>query len=165
MNVTIRPATFNDVTAILDIVNYSILHTTANYNYDIQTIEVQNKWFEYKQLHHFPVIVAESNGQVIGYGTYGTFREKIGYQYTVEHSVYVAEKYTGKGIGKLLLQELIQLAKTQGYHTMIGAIDADNLDSIAFHKKFGFVECGIIKQAAFKFNKWLDLLFMQLIIP
>ena len=164
MNVTIRPATFNDVTAILDIVNYSILHTTANYNYDIQTIEVQNKWFEDKQLHHFPVIVAESNGQVIGYGTYGTFREKIGYQYTVEHSVYVAEKYTGKGIGKLLLQELIQLAKTQGYHTMIGAIDADNLDSIAFHKKFGFVECGIIKEAAFKFNKWLDLLVMQLII-
>jgi phosphinothricin acetyltransferase len=165
MNVTIRPATFNDVTAILDIVNYSILHTTANYNYDIQTIEVQNKWFEDKQLHHFPVIVAESSGQVIGYGTYGTFREKIGYQYTVEHSVYVAEKYTGKGIGTLLLQELIQRAKNQGYHTMIGAIDADNLDSIAFHKKFGFVECGIIKEAAFKFNKWLDLLFMQLIIP
>ena len=108
MNVTIRPATFNDVTAILDIVNYSILHTTANYNYDIQTIEVQNKWFEDKQLHHFPVIVAESNGQVIGYGTYGTFREKIGYQYTVEHSVYVDEKHTGKGIGKLLLQELMK---------------------------------------------------------
>ena len=76
----------------------------------------------------------------------------------------MAEKYTGKGIGKLLLQELIQLAKTQGYHTMIGAIDAENFDSIAFHKKFGFVECGIIKEAAFKFNKWLDLLFMQLII-
>ena len=164
MNVTIRPATSDDLLSILDIVNHSILHTTANYNYDIQTIEVQNKWFEDKQLHHFPVIVAERNGQVIGYGTYGTFREKIGYQYTVEHSVYVDEKYTGKGIGKLLLQELIQLAKTQGYHTMIGAIDADNLDSIAFHKKFGFVECGIIKEAAFKFNKWLDLLFMQLII-
>ena len=164
MNVTIRPATFNDVTAILDIVNYSILHTTANYNYDIQTIEVQNKWFEDKQLHHFPVIVAERNGQVIGYGTYGTFREKIGYQYTVEHSVYVDEKHTGKGIGKLLLQELIQLAKNEGYHTMIGAIDATNFDSIAFHKKFGFTECGIIKEAAFKFNKWLDLLFMQLII-
>ena len=164
MNVTIRPATSDDLLSILDIVNHSILHTTANYNYDIQTIEVQNKWFEDKQLHHFPVIVAERNGQVIGYGTYGTFREKIGYQYTVEHSVYVDEKHTGKGIGKLLLQELIQLAKTQGYHTMIGAIDAENFDSIAFHKKFGFVECGIIKEAAFKFNKWLDLLFMQLII-
>ena len=101
---------------------------------------------------------------MIGFGTYGTFREKIGYQYTVEHSVYVAEAFIGKGIGTLLLTELIQLAKSQGYHTMIGAIDADNGDSIAFHKKFGFVECGIIKEAAFKFNRWLDLLFMQLIL-
>lgn len=164
MNVTIRPATFNDVTAILDIVNYAILHTTANYNYDTQTIEDQNKWFEDKQLHQFPVIVAEYDGLIVGYGTYGTFREKKGYQYTVEHSVYVSDVFTGKGIGKLLLTELIQLAKTQGYHNMIGAIDADNLESIAFHKKFGFEACGVVKEAAFKFDKWLDLLFMQLII-
>lgn len=164
MNVTIRPAIPGDVLTILDIVNYSILHTTSNYNYDIQTIEVQNKWFEDKQHHHFPVIVAESNGQVVGFGTYGTFREKIGYQYTVEHSVYVSDAFTGKGIGKLLLTELIQLAKKQGYHNMIGAIDAENSGSIAFHKRFGFVESGIIKEAGFKFNKWLDLLFMQLIL-
>lgn len=164
MNVTIRPAIPGDVLTILDIVNYSILHTTSNYNYDIQTIEVQNKWFEDKQHHHFPVIVAESNGQVVGFGTYGTFREKIGYQYTVEHSVYVSDAFTGKGIGKLLLTELIQLAKKQGYHNMIGAIDAENYGSIAFHKRFGFVESGIIKEAGFKFNKWLDLLFMQLIL-
>ena len=164
MNVTIRPASSNDLLAILDIVNYSILNTTANYNYDIQTIEVQKKWFEDKQLLHFPVIVAESNEQVVGFGTYGTFREKIGYQYTVEHSVYVSDRFTGKGIGKLLLEELIHLAKKQGYHTMIGAIDAENSESIAFHKKFGFVESGIIKEVGFKFDKWLDLLFMQLIL-
>ena len=164
MNVTIRPASSNDLLAILDIVNYSILNTTANYNYDIQTIEVQKKWFEDKQLLHFPVIVAESNEQVVGFGTYGTFREKIGYQFTVEHSVYVSDRFTGKGIGKLLLEELIHLAKKQGYHTMIGAIDAENSESIAFHKKFGFVESGIIKEVGFKFDKWLDLLFMQLIL-
>lgn len=164
MNVTIRTATANDLMTILDIINYSILHTTANYNYDIQSIEVQKQWFADKKSKNFPVIVAESNGAVIGYGTYGTFREKIGYQYTVEHSVYVAENFIGKGIGKLLLTELILLAKSQGYHTMIGAIDADNSGSIAFHKKFGFIENGIIKEAAFKFGKWLDLLFMQLIL-
>lgn len=164
MNVTIRLATSNDLQAILDIVNHSILHTTANYNYEIQSLQIQEKWFAEKQAKNFPVLVAEENANVIGFGTYGTFREKIGYQYTVEHSVYVAEAFIGKGIGKLLLTALIQLAKTQGYHTMIGAIDANNLDSIAFHKKFGFVECGSIKEAAFKFNKWLDLLFMQLIL-
>ncbi len=164
MNVTIRPATINDLPAILAIVNYAILHTTSNYNYDIQTIEIQNQWFLDKKIQNFPIVVAEINELAIGYGTYGTFREKIGYQYTVEHSVYVSEEWTGKGIGKLLINHLIQLAKSQGYHTMIGAIDADNSGSIAFHKKFGFKECGIIKEAAFKFDKWLDLLFMQLIL-
>lgn len=164
MNIKIRKATSADVPKILDIINYSILHTTANYNYDIQTLEVQQKWFEDKKANNFPVIVAEVNENVIGFGSYGTFREKIGYQYTIEHSVYIEDEFTGKGIGKLLLSELIQLAKQQGFHVMIGAIDADNKGSIAFHKKFGFVENGIIKEAGFKFGKWLDLLFMQLIL-
>jgi phosphinothricin acetyltransferase len=164
MDIKIRKATSADVPKILDIINYSILHTTANYNYDIQTLEVQQKWFEDKKANNFPVIVAEVNENVIGFGSYGTFREKIGYQYTVEHSVYVEDEFTGKGIGKLLLSELIQLAKQQGFHVMIGAIDADNKGSIAFHKKFGFVENGIIKEIGFKFGKWLDLLFMQLIL-
>jgi phosphinothricin acetyltransferase len=164
MDIKIRKATSADVPKILDIINYSILHTTANYNYDIQTLEVQQKWFEDKKANNFPVIVAEVNEKVIGFGSYGTFREKIGYQYTVEHSVYVEDEFTGKGIGKLLLSELIQLAKQQGFHVMIGAIDADNKGSIAFHKKFGFVENGIIKEIGFKFGKWLDLLFMQLIL-
>lgn len=164
MDIKIRKAKSADVPKILNIINYSILHTTANYNYDIQTLEVQQKWFEDKKANNFPVIVAEVNENVIGFGSYGTFREKIGYQYTVEHSVYVEDEFTGKGIGKLLLSELIQLAKQQGFHVMIGAIDADNKGSIAFHKKFGFVENGIIKEAGFKFGKWLDLLFMQLIL-
>lgn len=164
MNPTLRHATKNDMLAILEIVNYTILHTTANYNYAIQTIELQNKWFKDKQLSQFPVLVVEINGQVVGYGSYGTFREKIGFQYTVEHSVYVAEKYMGFGIGKLLLTELIVLAKKQGIHVIIGAIDADNIGSIAFHKKFGFVEIGVLKEAGYKFDKWLDLLFMQLIL-
>ncbi|MFT3796077.1 GNAT family N-acetyltransferase [Flavobacterium sp.] len=164
MEIIIRPAVIADVPSILDIVNHAILHTTANYNYEPQTLETQLQWFKDKQQHNFPVIVAEFENQVIGYGAYGTFREKIGYQYTVEHSVYVADNHFGKGIGKLLLTELIRLARAQNYHVMIGAIDADNADSIAFHKKFGFEECGVIKQAGFKFGKWLDLLFMQLIL-
>lgn len=164
MEIIIRPAVSADLPSILDIVNHAILHTTANYNYEPQTLETQLQWFKDKQQHGFPVIVAEFEDEVIGYGAYGTFREKIGYQYTVEHSVYVADNHFGKGIGKLLISELIRLARTQNYHIMIGAIDADNADSIAFHKKFGFEECGVIKQAGFKFGKWLDLLFMQLIL-
>lgn len=164
MNVIIRNAQESDLQSILDIVNYSIVHTTANYNYEPQTLDNQQEWFRQKQALNFPVIIAEFNDRVIGFGTYGTFREKIGYRFTVEHSVYVDSSFIGQGIGKLLLQNLITTAREQGIHVMIGGIDASNEDSIAFHRKFGFTECGIIKEAAFKFDRWLDLLFMQLVL-
>ncbi len=164
MNVIIRNATLEDIPQILEIVNHAILHTTSNYLYDLQTLENQLQWFEDKKSKKFPIIVADHNGTAVGFGTYGTFREKIGYQYTVEHSVYVAPDFIGKGIGKQLLLALIVIAKDAGYHTMIGGIDASNTGSIAFHKKFGFVETGILKEVGFKFGKWLDLQFMQLIL-
>lgn len=163
-NTIIREAVFEDIPSILKIVNHAIIHTTSNYNYEIQSLEVQTKWFEDKKAKNFPIIVAVLKNEVIGFGTYGTFREKIGYQFTVEHSVYVAENYIGKGIGKLLLKSLIELAKSQNIHVMIGAIDAENLSSIAFHEKFGFVVVGNIRQVAFKFDRWLDLVLMQLIV-
>lgn len=164
MKVTIRKATTADVPTILAIVNHAILHTTSNYLYDVQSLETQLAWFEDKKKKKFPVLVADYNGNTIGFGTYGTFREKIGYQFTVEHSVYIAEDFIGKGIGRLLLEALIEKAKSEGYHTMIGGIDAANKGSIAFHKKLGFVENGVLKEVGFKFGKWLDLQFMQLIL-
>lgn len=163
-NLTIRPAKLEDLDKILEIVNHSILHTTANYNYDIQTLEVQTKWFEDKKTKNMPVVVADLNGEVVGFGSYGQFREKIGYQYTVEHSVYVVDDVIGKGIGSKLLTELIRLAKEQGFHVMIGAIDGDNAGSIAFHEKFGFTAIGTIREVGYKFDHWLDLVFMQLIL-
>lgn len=164
MNVIIRNATVEDLPQILEIVNHAILHTTSNYLYEVQTVENQLQWFEEKKSKQFPIIVADYNGTAVGFGTYGTFREKIGYQFTVEHSVYVAPEFIGKGIGKQLLLALIVLAKDGGYHTMIGGIDAANTGSIDFHRKFGFIETGIIKEVGFKFGKWLDLQFMQLIL-
>ena len=164
MNVIIRNANVEDLPQILEIVNHAILHTTSNYLYEVQTLENQLQWFEEKKSKQFPIIVADYNGTAVGFGTYGTFREKIGYQFTVEHSVYVAPEFIGKGIGKQLLLALIVLAKEEGYHTMIGGIDAANTGSIDFHRKFGFVETGIMKEVGFKFGKWLDLQFMQLIL-
>ncbi|MBE8724780.1 GNAT family N-acetyltransferase [Flavobacterium hungaricum] len=164
MDILLRPATENDLEAILSIVNHSILHTTANYNYEVQTLEVQKKWFDDKTAKKLPIVVADLDGEVVGFGSYGQFREKIGYQYTVEHSVYVVDNVTGKGIGSKLLVELIRLAKEQGYHVMIGAIDADNAGSIAFHERFGFVTAGTVREVGYKFDHWLDLVFMQLIL-
>ena len=162
MSLTLRPATTNDLEKILDIVNHSILHTTVNYSYEVQTLEIQTKWFEDKKAKNLPVVVADLDGEVVGFGSYGQFREKIGYQYTVEHSVYVVDTVIGKGIGSQLLSELIRLAKEQRYHVMIGAIDADNAGSIAFHEKFGFVVTGTLREVGYKFDHWLDLVFMQL---
>ena len=164
MEIIIRPATHVDLPAILEIVNHAILNTTAIYDYDTRTLEQQQAWFEEKQTSGFPILAAENNNEVIGFGTFGGFRVKVGYRFTVEHSVYVADKAIGKGIGKLILQKLIDLAKEQNYHIMIGVIDASNSGSIEFHKKFGFKETGVLKEVGYKFDKWLDVSLMQLIL-
>lgn len=164
MEIKIRPAVFADLDTILEIINHEILHSTSNYDYEPHDFEEQKAWFEDKMEKNLPIIVAEFENMPIGYATYGTFREKIGYQYTVEHSVYVAQEFIGNGVGKLLLGELIQIAKQQGYHVMIGTIDAENSGSIAFHKKFGFEIVGTIREVGYKFDQWLDIVFMQLIL-
>lgn len=164
MEITILPATPQHLTGILTIVNHSILHTTAVYDYAPRSYHDIEAWLLDKLAACWPVIVALQNDEVVGYASYGTFRFKEGFKYTVEHSVYVANGHTGKGIGYKLVEQLIVLAKAQGLHTMIGCIDADNAGSIAFHKKFGFTEAGILKQSGYKFDRWLDLLFMQLML-
>ena len=158
---TIRKADINDVPSILEIVNHAILHTTSNYLYEAQTLETQIQWFEDKLSKNFPVIVAVANEMIVGFGTYGTCREKIGYQYTVEHSVYVDHNFHGKGIGKLIMNELILLAKQQKLHTMIGVIDAENESSITFHEQFGFTKVAVLKETGYKFDRWLHSVLMQ----
>lgn len=164
MSITIRQATINDMTSVLEIVNYEILNTTAIWDYDVRTLEQQQAIFNEKQEKNFPFIVAEKENQIVGFGTYGTFRFKIGYRFTVEHSVYVDKNFHGSGIGKLLLEELILLAKNQNLHTMIGVIDSENKGSIVFHEKLGFKNVGHIKETGFKFERWLDSIFMQLLL-
>ncbi len=163
MKIQIRPYQTEDTQAILDIINHNILHSTALYDYNIRSYEQQKNILEDKISKNFPVIVAELDGNLVGFGMYSEFRFREANKFTVEHSVYVDENCHGKGIGKLLLQELIVLAKKQKLHTMIAVIDSENRSSITFHEKFGFKTVGIIKESAFKFDRWLDSVFMQLI--
>ena len=164
MEIKIRAYQTKDTQAILDVINYNILHSTALYDYSIRNYEQQKAILEDKTNKGFPVIVAELNGELVGFGMYSEFRFREAYKFTVEHSVYVSEKHIGKGIGKALLSELIQLAKAQGLHTMIGVIDSENQNSIAFHEQFGFKIAGVIKESGYKFDRWLDSVFMQLIL-
>lgn len=164
MSVTIRPYQIKDTQAILDIINYNILNSTALYDYTIRTFEQQKAILEDKLSKDFPVIVAEIGNEVVGFGMYSEFRFREAYKFTVEHSVYVNQENHGKGIGKILLQELIVIAKNQKLHTMIAVIDAENQSSVAFHEKFGFKTVGIIKESGYKFDRWLHSVFMQLIL-
>ena len=165
METIIRSARIEDIETILEIVNDAILKTTAIYDYDVRTLNDQISWFQEKQKQNFPVIVAtDENDKVLGFGTYGTFRMKIGFKFTVEHSLYVKEGHSGKGIGKAILLELIALAKAQKTHVIVGCIDTDNTESIEFHEKFGFKKAGILKESGYKFDRWLDLQFVQLIL-
>jgi L-amino acid N-acyltransferase YncA len=164
MKIKIRPYQTEDVQAILAIINYNILNSTALYDYTIRTYEQQKTILEEKIKKHFPVIVALEDGKVVGFGMYSEFRFREAYKYTVEHSVYVDNEHHGKGIGKLLLFELIQLAKHQKLHTMIAVIDAENQSSVDFHEKFGFKTVGVIKESGYKFDRWLHSVFMQLIL-
>ncbi len=164
MSITIRHATIEDMSSVLEIVNYEILNTTAIWDYDIRTLEQQIIILKEKQDKSFPFLIAEKENKVVGFGTYGTFRFKIGYRFTIEHSVYVHKDFHGNGIGSLLLKELIELAKIQKLHTMIGVIDSENMGSIVFHEKLGFKKVGHIKQTGYKFERWLDSVFVQLLL-
>ena len=164
MEIKIRPYKTEDTQAILAIINHNILHSTALYDYNIRTYEHQKNILEEKISKKFPVIVAALDGNLVGFGMYSEFRFREAYKFTVEHSVYVNEAFHGQGIGKLLLQELIALARKQNLHTMIAVIDSENQSSVEFHEKFGFETVGIIKESGFKFDRWLHSVFMQLIL-
>lgn len=161
MEIKIRAYQVSDTTAVLGIVNDIILTSTALYDYEPRNETQQIAIFQDKLSKGFPVIVATENEQVVGFGYYSEFRFREAYKFTVEHSVYANRDFIGKGVGKLIMRNLLDLATTQKLHTMIAVIDAENESSIAFHQKFGFETVGIIKESGFKFNRWLHSVIMQ----
>ena len=161
MQINIRAYNTNDAEAILEIINFNILNSTSLYDYDVRDLEQQKNILEDKIKKGFPVIVADFEGKCVGFGMYSEFRFRQAYLFTVEHSVYVSKDFSGNGIGKMLLLELINIAKNQKLHTMIGVIDSENVGSIDFHKKFGFEVVGHIKESGFKFNRWLHSVIVQ----
>lgn len=161
MEIKIRKYQNEDCTIILDIINDQILNGTASYDYFPRTLEQQLQIFDDKIKKGFPVIVATLNNEVVGFGYYSEFRFREAYKFTVEHSVYAHKNAIGKGIGHTLLSKLIELAKEQGLHTMIGVIDSENVNSIDFHKKYGFEQVGFIKESGYKFNRWLHSVIVQ----
>jgi L-amino acid N-acyltransferase YncA len=162
--VIIRSATVADLPDILDIYNDAILNTTAVYDYAPHTLDMREAWFVAKCQAGFPVLVAELQGAVAGFGALGHFRAWEAYRYTAENSLYVAPQYRGQGIGKQLLAQLLQAATEMQLHAIVAGIDADNVASLKLHEQFGFREVAHFPQVGYKFDRWLDLKFMQRLI-
>ncbi len=150
---------------ILAIFNDAIVNSTALYDYKPRTSESMAAWFAAKRASNFPVLgmVSETN-ELLGFASYGSFRAWPAYKYTVEHSVYVAASHRGKGIGKQLLRAIIQKAIAQDFHVMVGVIDSQNTASVELHKRLGFIHASTMRQIGFKFGRWLDVDFYQLIL-
>lgn len=165
MEYRIRRCDEDQLPEILEILNEAILHSTALYDYKPRTMENMQTWYDVKQRGNFPVIgVFDPDEKLLGFTSYGSFRNWPAYKYSVEHSIYIKSDMRGKGLGKILLREIIKSAEEQDYHVLIGGIDASNATSISLHEKEGFVFSGTIQQAGYKFGKWLDLSFYQLIL-
>jgi len=162
--IQIRDAVREDIPKILEIYNDIILRTTAVYDYQPHTLLLREAWFDTKQKDGWPVFIAEEYGLMLGFSSIGPFRAWAAYQYSVENSIYVAAGMRGKGIGRLLLEPLVKAAKAKKMHTIIAGIDAGNQASLKLHQSFGFVEVAHFKEVGYKFGRWLDLTFLQLML-
>lgn len=161
--IVVRQAGLADLEAINTIYNHYVLHSTCTYQTEPETSEGRRTWFDRHGPGH-PVIVAEADGVVLGWGSLSAFHARSAYGHTVEDSVYVRHDLRRQGIGRILLEDLIERARDFGHHTIIGIIDAKQPPSIALHAKQGFVETGHLRQVGFKFEQWLDVTYMQLIL-
>ena len=161
----VRRAELEDVPAILNIYNEAVLHTTASYDYEPRTLEHRVGWFEDHLKHDYAVFVAvDSTGRVVGWSALNPYHDRMGYRYTAENSVYVSPDKRGQGIGKLLLAPLIDAARKRGLHAIIAAIDGSNAASIRLHASFGFEKVGHFREVGFKFGRWLDVVYMELLL-
>jgi L-amino acid N-acyltransferase YncA len=162
----IRPATLADVPAILDIYNDAVLTTTATYDYEPRSLQHRMQWFDDHERIGFPIFVAEDDhGKIVGWSSLSRFHDRKGYQFTCENSIYVAAHARGRGVGKLLLEPLIEGAKKLGLHAIIALIDASNEASVRLHARCGFFEVGRFQKVGFKFGRWLDVVYMELLLP
>lgn len=159
----IRPATEADLVAINDIYNHYVLHSTCTYQEEPEPIKGRRQWLHHHGDQH-PVIVFEADGLVVGWGSLSAYHARSAYRRTVENSVYVHHQQHRRGIGSLLLQELIVRARSLGHHAIIAGIDAEQTASVALHARFHFEKVGQFKQVGFKFGRWLDVIYMELVL-
>ena len=163
-NFSFSNATEDDLPAMLEIYNDIIVNTTAVWHSEPHTLQMRTEWFHQRKEQGFPIFVAFEKEKLLGFSTIGPFRPWHGYRFTVENSIYVAADSRGKGVANVLMPPLIDAAIELKLHAIVAGIEASNDASIKLHNKFGFIEVAHFKEVGFKFGRWMDLKFLELII-
>lgn len=158
----VKPARREDMPAVLAIYNDAVAQSTATYDYDPRSLDEQLALYDQKMLEGYGFYVAATpDGTVAGFATYGLYRPRPGWRFACEHSVYVAAPWRGRRVGLSLLPPIMRHARKRGFHTMIGVVDAENAASLRMHRRAGFTEVGTVRQGGYKFDRWLDVTFLQ----
>ena len=160
----LRLATAGDLLAINEIYNYYVLRSTCTYQLDPETTDARRAWFEHHSPDKYPVLVAEVEGSIAGWGSLSKFRERAAYAPTVEASIYIHDEMQRRGLGKLLLIDLIDRARAAGFHSIIGGASADQTASIALQEAMGFQQVGRLVEVGYKFGQRLDVIYLQLML-
>lgn len=165
--ILIRQAQREDCPAILGIYNEAVLTTTASYDVEPRPLEHRLAWFDDHARHDYPVFVAvdAATGAIVGWSSLSRYHDRFGFRFTAENSVYVAASHRGRGIGRLLLAPLLDAAQARGLHAIIAAVDASNEASLRLHAAFGFVQVGLFREVGHKFGRWLDVAYLQRLLP
>jgi phosphinothricin acetyltransferase len=157
---TIRAATEADVPAITDIYNYEVLNGWATFDIDEKALDDRLEWFRSIE-HPHAVVVAESAGQVTGWGSLREFHERAAYRFTAQDSVFVHQDHRARGIGKLLLARLVEIGRENGFRSIMAGISQDNPASERLHEQQGFTIVGTEREVGYKFERWLDVSWWQ----
>ncbi len=158
---TIRPLQHADIEAVTEIYNEVLIHTTAIFRDTPASPQEREEWWKAQCEKGYPVMVAEEDGKILGFGSFGDFRSWPGYRFTVEATIHLCPEARRRGIGSVLLRELIAHARSLGKHMLVAGVDADNTASLNFLAKMGFEETAHMREVGYKFGRYLDLIFLQ----
>ena len=159
--VSLRVAQLGDAEDIAAIYNHEVENSTTTFDLVPRTIETQREWLAARSGAFAALVAQDADAGVIGFAALSTYRDRAGYRTTVENSVYVHREYQRRGVGRLLLSALLEVARDSGFHTVIARIDSQSSGSLALHRSLGFVEVGVERQIGRKFGRWLDSVIMQ----
>ena len=163
MTASVRLATPDDAGVINDIQNHYVAGSTATFHTETQTLDERLAWLERRSPVH-PVIVAQVDGSVVGWGSLEVFRGRPAYRHTAELSVYVHQDCHRRGIGRAILADLLARARSLGHHTLVGGCCSETTAAIALLEASGFSRAGHFREVGRKFDRWLDVVFLQRLV-